>query len=156
MANTMPVLKGTNKVLSRKAGTEALNSASYVHYKAKNKAPQRAKSEVTMTSLPKSSSAKFAPCGGATRLTSLREVNITDKVISKSPKKRSLKARGLQPDQPRVSLANTDLREFLTNKRKLELLHTSPSCCEHMVCQLVMVHSVHWRLGPVPAILPVR
>ena len=79
-----------------------------------------------MTSLPKPSSVKFAPRGGATRLTLLSEVNTNNKVISKSPKSRSLKARGLRPEQSRVSLVNTDLREFLTNKRKLELLHTSP------------------------------
>ena len=76
-----------------------------------------------MTSLPKFSSAKLASCGGATHLASPTEVNITDKVIFKSPKNKSLKARGLQPEQPlqvskedHVSLVNTDLREFLTNK----------------------------------------
>ena len=90
-----------------------------------------------MTSLPKFSSAKLVPYDGAPRLTSPSEVDITDKVIFKSPKNISLKARGLQPEQSlqvskqdRVSLVNTDLREFLTNKRKLELLHTSPFCCE--------------------------
>ena len=61
IANAAPVPKGTSKVLSRKAGTEALSSASHLRYKVKNKAPQRAKSEVTMTSLPKSPSAKFTP-----------------------------------------------------------------------------------------------
>jgi len=163
VANTAPVPKSTNRVLSRKAGTEALGSASYLRYKVKNKAPQRAKTEVTMTSLPKFSSAKFEPCGRATRLISPSEFNITDKLISKSPKNRSLKVRGLQPEQPlqiskqdRVRLVNTDLREFLTNKRKLELLHTSPSCCEQVGCQLVTIHSVHCRLGLMPATLPVR
>jgi len=116
-----------------------------------------------MTSLPKSSSAKFARYDGATRLTSPDKVNITDKVIFKSPKNRNLKARSLQPEQSLqvskqdcVSLVNNDLWEFLTNKRKLELLHTSPSCCEQVGYQLVIVHSVHCRLGPVLATLPVR
>ena len=130
VANTASVPKGTSKVLSHKVGTEVLTSASHLRYKAENKTPQRAKSEVTITLLPKFSSAKFGPRGGATHLTSPSEVNTTDEVISKSTKSRSLKARGLWPEQPRVSLVNTDLREFLTNKRKLELLHTSPSCCE--------------------------
>ena len=95
VANTAPVRKGTNKVLSRTAGTEALTSASHLRYKAKNKAPHRAKSEVTVTSLSKYSSAKFAPCGGATHLTSPSEVNTTDKVISELPKSRSFKAKSL-------------------------------------------------------------
>ena len=60
VANTAPVPQGTNKVFSRKAGTEALSSAGHLRYKAKNKAPQRAKSEVTVTSLSKSSSVKSA------------------------------------------------------------------------------------------------
>jgi len=135
VANTAPVPKGTNIVLSREAETEALCNAKYLHSKAKSKAPQRAKNELTMTSLPKFSGAKLASCSGATRLTSPREINIIDKVISNSPKNRSLEARGLQPEQllqiskqDCVSLVNTNLREFLTNKRKLELLHTSPSC----------------------------
>jgi len=114
VANTVPVPKGTNKVLSREAGTEALYSAKYLRSKTKSKAPQHAKSEVTMTLLPKFSGAKLVSCGRATRLTSPSEDNITDKVIFKSPKNRSLKARGLQPEQPLQ--VNTDLREFLTNK----------------------------------------
>jgi len=130
IANTEPVLKGTSKVLSCKAGTEALSSASHLRYKVKNKAPQRAKSEDTMTLLPKSPNAKFTPRGGATRLTSPIEVNTTNKVISESPKSISLKARGLQSKQPHTSLTNTDLRKFLTNKQKLEPFHTSPSCCD--------------------------
>jgi len=163
VANIAPVPKGTNRDLSREAETKTLCSAIYLHCKAKNKAPQRAKSEVTITSLPKSSSAKLAPYGRATQLTSPSEVNMTDKVILKSPKNRSFKARGLQPKQSLqvskqdgVSLVNTDLREFQTNKQKLELLHTSPSCCEQVGCQLVTVHSVHCRLRLVSATLPVR
>ena len=60
VANTAPVPKGTSKVLSCKAGTEALTSASHLRYKAENKAPQCAKSEVIMTSLSKYSSTKSA------------------------------------------------------------------------------------------------
>jgi len=151
VANIAPVPRGTNKILSRKAealcsakyfsreaGTEALCSTSYLRHKAEHKAPLRAKSEVTMTSLPKSSDAKFMPSDGATRITLPSEVN---KVIFKSPKNRNLKAKGLLPEpslqvskQDHESLVNTDLREFLTNKRKLELLHTSPSCCEQVGC----------------------
>ena len=112
VANATLVPKSTSKVLSRKAETEALSSASHLHYKVENNAPQRAKSEVAMTSLPKSSSVKFAPRGGATRLTSPSEVNTNDEVISKSHKIKSLKARGLRPEQPRVSLVNTDLQNF--------------------------------------------
>jgi len=56
----------------------------------------------------------------------------------------------------RLSSAKSDLREFLTNKRKSELLQTSPACCEQVGCQLVIVHSVHCRLGPVPATPPNR
>ena len=125
VTNIATVPKGTNRVLSHKARTEALYSASYLCRKPKNKATQRAKSKVTIALLPKSFSAKLAPHGRATCLTSPSEVNITDKVISKSPKNRSLKARGLQSEQPRVSLVNT-LREFLNSKRKLELLILLP------------------------------
>ena len=39
VANTAPVRKGTDRVLSRKAGTEALGSTTYLRYKVKNKAP---------------------------------------------------------------------------------------------------------------------
>ena len=167
IANATLVPKCTIKVLSREAGTGALCSAKYLRSKAKSKAPLFAKGEVTMTLLPKSSGVKFALQGGATSITSPSEVNTTDKVISKSPvvKNRSLNARIPQPKQPstrspqvtvqdRVSWVDTDLREFLTNKRKLELLHTSLSCCEQVGCQLVTVHSVHCRLGPVPTTLP--
>ena len=147
------VPKGTNKVPSREAGTEALCSANSLRRNAKNKAPLRAKGKVTTTSLSNSSGAKFALRGGATSIASPSEANTTDEVIFKSPvvKNRSCNARVLQPELPstrsprlsvqdRVSFVNTDLREFLTNKRKLELLQTSPSCCEQVGCQLVMVH----------------
>ena len=101
-----------------------------------------------MTSLPKFFGAKPAPGGRATRLTLPSEININDKVIFKSPKNRSLKARGLQPEQPntrslqvseqdRVSLVNTDLQEFLTNKWKLEPLQCQDA--ELKACVLVLL-----------------
>jgi len=60
VANTVLVPKSTSKVLSRNTGTEVLSSASHLRYEAENKAPQRAKSEVIMTLLSKSSSARSA------------------------------------------------------------------------------------------------
>ena len=39
VANTALLPKGTDRVLSRKAGTEALGSTTYLRYKVKNKAP---------------------------------------------------------------------------------------------------------------------
>ena len=94
-ANTAPVPKGTIKVLSREAGTKALCSAKYFHSKARSRAPLHVKGEVTISSPPTTSGAKFALRGGATSITLPSEVNITDKVIFKLPKNRNLKARGL-------------------------------------------------------------
>ena len=98
-------------------------------------------------------------------LASSSEPHATSEAISTSLvfERRNLKDRVLQLEQPNtrpprvsvlnhVSLVNPDLREFLTNKHKLELLHISPSYYEQVGCQLVTVHSVHCRLGPVPAI----
>jgi len=102
VANTRPVPFGTNPALSHRARTEALFSASYLRRKVQNKAPQRAKREVAVTSPPKSSEAKLTPHRGATHLTSPSEVNIADyKVIFKSRKARSFKARGLQSEPSR-------------------------------------------------------
>ena len=53
-------LRDASKVPSRKARTNALYSASYLHLNAKIKAPLCAKSEATTTSLPVLSSAKLA------------------------------------------------------------------------------------------------
>jgi len=122
VAYTALISKVTNKVPSREAGTEALRSANYLCQKAKYKAPLRAKGEVTTTSLPTSSGAKFALGAGATSLASPSEANNTDEVISRSPvvKKRSFNVRVLQPEQPstrsprvsvldHLSLVNPDL-----------------------------------------------
>jgi len=62
---------------------------------------------------------------------------------------------------PRVSVldqlgpTNTDLREFLSNKRKFhsgEQVHISSSQCGQAECHLVTVHSVNRCLGPILAI----
>ena len=108
----------------------------------------------------------LALLGEATLVALPSEAYTTGKVIFKSPvvKSRSLKVRGLQPEQPntrspqvseqdRVRLVTIDLQEFLTNKQKLELLHTSSSCCEQVGCQLVIVYSVYCWLGLVPPLL---
>ena len=76
-------------------------------------------------------------------------------MISKSPEQTSARSARVSA-LDRLSSVNPDLREFLTNKQKLELFQTSPSCCEQVGCQLVTVHSVHCRLRPVLAILPNR
>ena len=91
------VSKGTNKVLSHEAGTEALCSANYLCRKERNKSPLRAKGEVTTTSFPKSSGAKFALGGGAISIASPNEANTNNEVIFKSyvVKNRSLNARVL-------------------------------------------------------------
>jgi len=117
-----PIPKGTNKVPNREAGTEALCSANYLRRKAKNKASLRAKGEVTTTSLPRSSGAKFALGAGATSIAAPSKANTIDEVISKSlvVENMSLNARVLQLEQPstqsprvsvrdRVSLVNPDL-----------------------------------------------
>jgi len=121
--------KGATRILSREARTKALRSFNRLCDNPKDEASSRA-------SLPMPSGPKSAHVNRA----------ISIKVISKSPEQISARSA-------RVSAANPDLREFLTNK---QLLHTSPSCCEQVGCQLVMVHSVYCRLGPVPATLPNR
>ena len=55
----------------------------------------------------------------------------------------------------RLGPTGSDLREFLTNKRKSESFRTTP-CCQQVRCQLVTVHSVHCRRGPIPATSPGR
>ena len=103
--------KGANKVPSHEARTKALSSANYLHRNAKNKAPFRAKSEVTTTSLPMPSGSKFALGGGSTSFALSSEANTIGEVVLKSlvVKKRSFNARVLQHEQlstwfPRVSI----------------------------------------------------
>jgi len=55
-----------------------------------------------------------------------------------------------------LSPAGSDLREFLTSKWKSRPFRTSPSCCQQVGCQLVIVHLVRCRLGPIPATPPIR
>ena len=55
-----------------------------------------------------------------------------------------------------LSPAGSDLREFLTSKRKSGPFRTSLSCYQQVGCQLVTVHSVHCRLGPIPVTLSGR
>ena len=129
VAYTASAPKGTKKVPSREAGTKALCSANYLRRNAKIKAPLRAKSEATMASLPMLPSAKLTLRGGAKRLASSSEDNVTGGVVLTLPviKDRSFNVKLLQLEQPstrlprasvldRLSLVNPDLREFLTNK----------------------------------------
>jgi len=118
------------------------------------------------------SSDKLTLGAGAKSLALPSEANAISEVVLSSPvvKKRSFNARVLQLEQPstwpplvsvldHLSLVNPDLQEFLTNKRKFcceKLSHTSPFRREQAECQLVTVHSVHYRLGPVPTTLPAR
>ena len=111
-----PVPKGTNKVSSREAGAKAFCSANCLRRSAKIEALSRALP-------PKPSSAKPASASRAIR----------KKVILKSPKQTSTRSSRVSV-LDRLSAVNPDLREFLTNKRKLELLHTSPSCCKQVGC----------------------
>ena len=141
--------KGTNKVPSRKARTKALCSANHLRRNAKIKVSLCAKSEATTASLPALSSAKLALGGGAKRLASSSEANVTGVVLTSHViKEKSFNARVLQLEQPstrpprvsvldRLSLVNPDLREFLINKQKFcyeELSRTFPSRCEQEGC----------------------
>ena len=77
------------------------------------------------------------------------------------------KSKASQPKRanfqsPRVSVmyrlgpVNTDLRDYLSNKRKLrsdEPAHISLSQCGQERCQLVTVHSIHCWLGTIPQLL---
>ena len=172
VAYAASVFRDASKVPNCKARTKTLYSASYLRHNAKIKAPLCAKSEATTALLPALSSAKLALGGGAKKLASLSEANTTGEVVLTSHivKKRSFNTKALQHEQPstrppqvsildRLSSINPDLQEFLTDKRKFcceELSHTSPSHCEQAGCQLVTVHSVYCRLGPVPASLLAR
>ena len=127
-------LKGATKVLSREARTKALSSVNCLCGDEKNEAPSRA-------SLPRPADAKSVP-----------HKAMSKKVMSKSPEQINAPFARVSA-LSRLSSIKSDLREFLTNKRMLELLQTSLSCCEQVGCQLVMVHSVHCRLiGTEPAL----
>jgi len=95
------VPKGATIALSREARNKALSSANHLCGDEKNEASSRA-------SLPKPADAKFAPYKVMSK-----------KVVSKLPEQinvRSTRVSALS----RLSSAKSDLREFLTNKRKSE------------------------------------
>ena len=59
----------------------------------------------------------------------------------------------------RLSTANTDLQEFLSNKRKLrseKSVHFSSSQCGQAWYRLVTVHSIHCCLGAIPTTSPLN
>jgi len=96
-----------------------------------------------------------SPCEANSSGEAIPAWSTTKKVTFKaSPKAFQPKQANFQP--PRVSMldwlspANTDLREFSNNKRKLcfeESVHVSPSQCRQAGCQLVTVYSVYFCLG---------
>ena len=102
VAYAASVPKGTNKVPSRKARIKALCSANHLRRNAKIKAPLFAKSKATTASLPALSSAKLALRGGAKRLASSSEANVTGGVVLTSSviKERSFNTRALELEQP--------------------------------------------------------
>jgi len=119
--------KGAPEVLSREARTKALSSANHLCGNERNNAS-------TCVSFPKLASKK---------------------VVSKLPKR--IKARSTRVSAlSRLNSAGSDLREFLASKRKSKSFQTSLSCCQQVGCQLVTVHSIHCRLGPIPATPPDR
>jgi len=174
VANTAPVPQGTRGVPSRQARTKAPSGANLLRSKMASKAPQCA-------SLSGSSIAKFALHGGAKGLSLGVDSGVyavsapkgVPKVLSREARAKALSsANHLCGDEKnrascyaqsnrasalsRLSPATSDLREFLTNKRKSDLLQTSSSCFQQVGCQLVTIHSVHCRLGPIPATPPNR
>jgi len=164
--------KGIPKVFSREARAKALSSANHLRSKVADKAPQCAP-------LPSSSITKLALRSGAKG--SSLSVDSGAYVASAPkgiPKVFSCEARGkalssanhLCGDEKNrtssyvqskrvselnhLSPAGSDLREFLTSKRKSESFRTSSSCCQQVGCQWVTVHSVHCQLRPIPATPP--
>ena len=153
------VPQGTHDVHSREAGT---------------KAPQRA-------SLPSSSSTKLALRSGAKGSSlsvdsgayaastpkdipkALSREARAEALFSANPlygDKKNMTSSYVQPNRAsaldRLGPTGSDLREFLTNKRKSESFPISLFCCQQVGCQLVIVHSVHCRLGPILASPPGR
>jgi len=158
--------KGISKAFSRKFRAKALSRANHLRSNIADKAPQCA-------SLPSSSSAKLALRSGAkgsslsvdsgayaasapkdipkglsreVRVKALFSANYLrgDKKNRTSSYVQSNSASVLDHLGP----TGSDLREFLLS----ESLQTSPSYCQQVGCQLVIVHSVYCRLGPIPAI----
>jgi len=109
--------KGAPKVLSREARAKALSSANRLCGDEKNETS-------SCVSLPKLADAKSTP-----------HRVMSKKMVSKLPEHinaRSTRVSALS----RLSSARFDLREFLASKRKSELLQTSLSCCQQVVCKL--------------------
>jgi len=171
VANTAPVPQDTRGVPSRKARTKAPSGANLLRSKVADKAPQHA-------SPPSSSSTKLALRSGVKGLSPSVDSGAYAASTSKSIPKvlsREVRAKALSSTNhlcsheknkassyaqssttsvlSRLSPTTSDLREFLTNKRKSDLLQTFPSCCQQVGCQLV---TVHCRLGPSPATPPNR
>ena len=142
--------KGIPRAFSREARTKALSSANHLRSKEADKAPQRA-------SLPSSSSAKLALRSRAKGLSLSIDSDAyatsapkdIPKVLNREVRTKALfSANYLCSDERnrassyaqsnrasalnRLSPAGSDLREFLTNKRKSESFPTSPFYCQQV------------------------
>ena len=98
----------------------------------------------------------------------LCEASSQGEAIQASPTVKKAKPKAFQPKRAKFQLhrvfvldqlgpANIDLRDYLSNKRKLhskDTIHVSPSQCEQAGCQLVTMHSVHCCLGLFPIASP--
>ena len=136
----------TRRVHDRKAEAKVSSKANCLRSSIAGKAPQRAP-------LSGPSSAKLAPVGEA-RTEALFSANPScgDKRSRTSSYARSKRASALD----RLGPNGSDLMEFLTSKRKSESFQASSSCCQQVRCQLVTLHSVYYRLGPILATPPGR
>jgi len=166
------VPKGVSKAFSHEFRAKALSKANHLRSNIADKAPQR-------TSLPSSSSAKLALYSGAKGLSlsvdsgayAASAPKDIPKVLSREARAEALfSANPLCGDKKNMmssyaqsnrasaldylGTTGSDLREFLTSKRKSESFQTSPSRCQQVGCQLVTVHSVHCWIGPIPATPP--
>jgi len=161
-------------VFSREAKTKAL-SAKDLSPEIKNEAPLSANSEAISASLigrTLRSRAKLTFKGRAKTIASSCKATLSGETILASPiaKKKVLKAKPRVSQQKQANIqfsrvsvldqldaGNTDLRDYLSNKRKLhseETVHISPAQCRQVRCQPVKVHSVHCCLGPIPTTSP--
>jgi len=165
LASLSPTAPGA-KDLCREARDKA-PSAKDLCREARGKAPLGANSEVILASLEKQlcttklstpSKAELKPC----EATLLSEAILTSPIAKRKAfkaKPRASQPKGTSFQSSRVSVLdrlgpiNTDLRNYLSNKRKLrseKLVHISPSQCGQARCQLVTVHSVHYCLETMP------
>ena len=146
LMSEVTVSQRTYQVHDREAKAKVLSKANRLRSSIAGKAPQRAP-------LSSSSSTKLAPVGKA-RTEALFSANpfCRDKRSRTSSYAQSKRASALDCLSPNGS----DLREFFTNKRKSESFRTTLPCCQQVGCQLVTVHSVHCRLGPISVTPPGR